>query len=35
MNKQTIWLVVAWMWAGLPLIWGISQTIIKASALFQ
>ncbi len=35
MSTQTIWLVVAWLWAGLPLVWGISQTLIKASALFH
>jgi hypothetical protein len=35
MKKETLWLVIAWLWAGLPLIWGISQTLLKASALFN
>lgn len=35
MKNYTAWLIIAWLWAGVPLIWGISQTLIKASALFQ
>lgn len=35
MKKETLWLVIAWLWAGVPLFWGISQTVIKASALFN
>jgi len=28
-------LVVAWLFVGVPLIWGVSQTFIKALALFK
>ena len=28
-------LVVAWLAVGLPLLWGVAQTISKASALFR
>ena len=28
-------LFVAWLFVGVPLIWGVSQTFIKALALFQ
>ena len=35
MKKEQIWLVVAWLWAGIPLVWGIAETVIKASALFN
>lgn len=37
-EKSTVptWVViVAWLWAGIPLAWGIVQTAQKASALFQ
>ncbi len=27
--------ILAWLFVGLPLIWGISQTIIKSMALFN
>ena len=27
--------VVAWLFVGIPLIWGVSQTFIKALALFK
>lgn len=27
-------LALAWLWVGLPLIWGISQTLRQALALF-
>ena len=30
-----VFFVVGWLWAGLPLAWGVMQTIHKASALFQ
>lgn len=30
------WLiVVAWLWAGLPLAWGVWQTLQKAAELFK
>lgn len=28
-------LVIAWLWVGVPLAWGIAQTVIKAGPLFQ
>jgi hypothetical protein len=28
-------LVIAWLWAGIPLAWGVSQTVLKAKALFK
>ena len=28
-------LAIAWIWVGVPLAWGVSQTFIKALALFQ
>ena len=30
-----IWTAVAWLWVGIPLAWGISQTVLKVAALFQ
>lgn len=27
-------LIIAWAWAGIPLIWGVVQTLHKAAALF-
>ena len=27
--------ILAWLFVGIPLAWGVSQTIIKASALFK
>jgi hypothetical protein len=28
-------MALAWLWAGLPLAWGVTQTLHKAAALFQ
>ncbi len=28
------WLVLAWLWVGIPLAWGVAQTALKAGALF-
>ena len=28
-------LVLAWIFVGVPLIWGVTQTILKAAALFK
>jgi len=28
-------LVIAWLFVGIPLVWGVSQTFIKALALFK
>ncbi|MET4105808.1 hypothetical protein [Hymenobacter sp. UYP22] len=27
--------VIAWLYVGIPLLWGVSQTFIKALALFK
>jgi hypothetical protein len=34
-TSNTVALMVAWLWVGIPLIWGISQTLSKAAALFH
>jgi hypothetical protein len=36
-NKQqkTLKVALAWAFVGIPLLWGVSQTIIKSLALFQ
>ena len=34
-GSNTIMLVIAWLWVGIPLVWGISQTLAKAAALFN
>lgn len=28
-------LVLAWLWVGIPLLWGVSETVKKALALFR
>jgi hypothetical protein len=34
-DSNTTMLVVAWLWVGLPLAWGIAVTIDNATKLFQ
>lgn len=34
-KDNTLFMIAAWLWAGVPLAWGISQTIVKAAALFK
>lgn len=34
-SSSPLLLVIAWLWAGVPLAWGITQTLQKALALFQ
>jgi hypothetical protein len=34
-QQQLIKVALAWAFVGIPLLWGISQTIIKSLALFQ
>jgi hypothetical protein len=34
-NNNTVLLIVSWLWVGIPLAWGLSQTIMKAAALFK
>jgi hypothetical protein len=33
-KSSTAALVIAWIWVGIPLCWGIIQTVHKAMALF-
>lgn len=33
--SSTMSVVLAWLFVGVPLAWGVSQTFIKALALFQ
>jgi hypothetical protein len=28
-------LIVAWLWVGIPLLWGVYQTLIKSLPLFK
>jgi hypothetical protein len=28
-------IVIAWLWVGLPLAWGVAQTLTKAADLFK
>jgi hypothetical protein len=34
-SNQTIVLVLAWLAVGVPLLWGVAQTVTKALALFN
>jgi hypothetical protein len=34
-KRQTFALVVAWIWVGLPLAWGVLQVIRKSFDLFR
>ena len=34
-SSSTGALVIAWFFVGIPLVWGVSQTFIKALTLFQ
>jgi len=34
-SSSSITLALAWLAAGVPLAWGVSQTFVKALALFQ
>jgi hypothetical protein len=34
-KKNRLELIAAWIWAGIPLIWGVAQTMEKAKALFH
>lgn len=33
-KSSTIWLVLFWLYVAIPLIWGVTQTLKKAMALF-
>ena len=30
-----LWLAVSWIWVGIPLAWGVWQTVIKCLPLFS
>jgi hypothetical protein len=34
MDSNTTFLVLAWLWVGIPLAWGIAVTIANAAKLF-
>jgi hypothetical protein len=34
-NSNTVGLVLAWAFVGIPLIWGVLQTLANAMALFR
>ncbi len=34
-TKNLSGMILAWLWAGIPLAWGVSQTALKAKALFH
>ncbi|HZS49169.1 MAG TPA: hypothetical protein VFC63_29140 [Blastocatellia bacterium] len=34
-GNTIIMLVIAWLWVGIPLVWGIYQTYLKSVALFK
>jgi hypothetical protein len=34
-NTNRIKVFLAWLFVGIPLLWGVSQTLLKSMALFQ
>ena len=34
-TKNFSGLILGWLWAGIPLVWGVTQTAFKAKALFH
>jgi hypothetical protein len=32
---NSVWLIVSWAWVGIPLAWGVWQTVIKSLPLFE
>ena len=34
-GRQTLLVALAWLYVGIPLAWGVTQTVIKSIALFQ
>jgi len=34
-RRATVALVVGWLWVGLPLVWGVWQTVVRSSPLFR
>jgi hypothetical protein len=35
LGTSSIHLVLAWLWVGIPLTWGVVQTLINSMKLFQ
>lgn len=33
-GNNTLMLILAWAWVGIPLLWGVSVTLINAAKLF-
>jgi hypothetical protein len=34
-NQDTMLLILAWLWVGIPLAWGVADTIHNATKLFS
>jgi len=34
-GRQTLLVALAWIYVGIPLAWGVTQTVIKSIALFR
>ncbi|MEM1215376.1 MAG: oxalate:formate antiporter [Bacteroidota bacterium] len=34
-ESSSLKVILAWLFVGLPLVWGVSQTIVKSLTLFQ
>ena len=34
-NSSTVRLAIAWLFVGIPLIWGVAQVVAKSLALFR
>ena len=32
---QTVFVAIAWIYVGIPLAWGVTQTVLKSIALFR
>lgn len=33
-ETSTLWIALSWAFVGIPLIWGISQVVVKTLAIF-
>jgi hypothetical protein len=34
-KTTSFWLSMSWLWVGVPLLWGIAETVRKSLALFR
>jgi hypothetical protein len=34
-SSERLWVALAWIYVGIPLAWGVAQTVLKCVALFQ